>query len=87
MEVPLLEFFEEIAAWIQPLPESEMRIPCRPNAEVVREGMHKHRCHNCGTTWKHSNLLPLLATPKENKIAHSCPKCGTEEWFKYGLFC
>lgn len=48
--------------------------------------MHKHQCPECRCVWQHER--PALGAPDEchtrfNDVAHDCPKCGTEETFKY----
>ncbi len=52
------------------------RIPIDADDEVSA-GEHKHKCSNCGNAWKHSNKN--LGDVK----AHTCSKCGEEEWDKY----
>lgn len=42
----------------------------------VQHGEHKHQCPACATTWKHSDNY------FGNVEAHSCPRCGTEQWDK-----
>ena len=38
---------------------------------------HGHRCDSCGTTWKHLGAFNV-GSPE----AHSCPNCGTVQWFE-----
>jgi hypothetical protein len=43
-----------------------------------------HKCHRCNTAWTHGNDLPdAQLTDAEFHMAHSCPRCGNEETFKY----
>lgn len=40
---------------------------------------HKHKCPNpqCGHVWEHGREAA------GSQKAHECPKCGTEQWWKY----
>lgn len=39
--------------------------------------MHKHKCSSCGTIWQHSDSCG------DDDLAHSCPRCGIQQWDKY----
>lgn len=41
------------------------------------EGTHKHKCQTCGNVWEHENACV------NNKPAHTCRECGSEQWWKY----
>ena len=41
---------------------------------------HGHRCDSCGTTWKHLGAFNV-GSPE----AHSCPSCGTVQFWKDGV--
>lgn len=45
--------------------------------ECSRPDFHKHMCGECGTFWEHSDQCG------GDVPAHECPRCGTEEWYKY----
>lgn len=40
-------------------------------------GFHRHKCDKCGYVWEHAN------TCVNNTALHTCPGCGTEEWYWY----
>jgi hypothetical protein len=63
----------------------QLAIPCAPTEEVVSQGMHKHRCSVCSTTWKHDNNMTGASYEQFCK-AHSCPTCGAYETEKFGEF-
>lgn len=47
------------------------------NDETLEEiKYHTHKCV-CGNIWRHSNFQ------YGNVKAHTCDKCGKEEWFVY----
>lgn len=41
---------------------------------------HQHKCSDpyCGTVWQHDGR-----ESKGNANAHTCPKCGTEQWNRH----
>ncbi len=41
------------------------------------KGFHRHKCRKCGYIWEHGN------TCVNDEKAHTCSKCGTEEWYWY----
>lgn len=48
-------------------------------------GTHRHKCE-CGFIWEHENncsMQIMKAGGKDNKQAHTCRKCGREQWQKY----
>lgn len=59
----------------------ELRQPCSPT-DVIDEA-HKHQCDSCGTTWAHTDHLNAMgATREEYELAHTCPNCGEEQYYK-----
>lgn len=46
---------------------------------------HKHKCPNqsCNYIWEHEDECADLQSEAEATLAHTCPKCGREQWFKY----
>ena len=38
-------------------------------------GRHTHLCSNCGHIWEHG------AEARGDEAAHTCEKCGTEDWW------
>ena len=51
---------------------------CRFSNYCIADGTHIHQCEKCGTTWQH----PQPPEDISNIKAHTCPKCGEEEWYK-----
>lgn len=49
--------------------------------KLLSLGAHKHTCCKCNSTWEHSNACALLPEELMN-LAHTCPKCGTEQLYK-----
>lgn len=45
---------------------------------------HAHRCPNttCGFVWKHGPLFQANISFIEHEDAHSCPKCGVQQFMK-----
>ncbi len=78
-----------IAALFGPGPEDLARInsgqvdptlrkPCGYSEPVHGTGYHKHTCQ-CGTSWKHDDLLPAICpTEAMFQEAHTCPSCGLD---------
>lgn len=59
-----------------------LRHPCTPTTQTG-EQFHKHQCPNCGETWAHLDALPELGLPRNLfDEAHTCPTCGTKQYFK-----
>ena len=46
-------------------------------AAIDPDGSHKHKCNHCQHVWEHSNQCA------GDKQAHTCQKCGEEQWYKY----
>lgn len=44
---------------------------------IVPEGYHLHKCDGCSCIWEHSDKMG------GDQKAHTCPKCGAEQWRKY----
>ena len=64
-------------------PQDELWTICDPDSPVP-SGEHMHKCHRCNTAWTHGNDLPdSPLTTAEFHMAHSCPRCGNEETYKY----
>jgi len=47
------------------------------------DGLHKHKCKKCGYIWQHENSCGGPDTDKRAVKAHTCVKCGEEQWWKY----
>lgn len=59
-----------------------LRVPCSPSTQVG-EMFHKHECPKCKHQWAHLDLLPHLGLAHEDfNVAHTCEKCGTEQFDK-----
>jgi predicted nucleic-acid-binding Zn-ribbon protein len=43
---------------------------------------HKHKCSKCGVVWEH-DLAKIRREKHTLKKAHTCPKCGTEQYEQY----
>lgn len=44
--------------------------------EVEYEGIHEHKCVQCGHTWKHG------FQHEDRAAAHTCSECGAEEQYQ-----
>lgn len=42
---------------------------------------HAHVCEDCNVVWFHDPLDAAMRDPMVHALAHSCPKCGAEEYF------
>lgn len=40
---------------------------------------HTHRCDACGSTWAHAGAML-----RDRVSAHTCPGCGSEQWWRLG---
>lgn len=40
--------------------------------------IHYHKCPKCAHIWKHRGIIAMWQSK-----SHSCPKCGTEEYWKF----
>ena len=69
--------FQALLDSLPPVPLSILREPCLPDEVTLNNGLHVHRCQ-CGTAWKHDDLLPIFCTSEEFSTAHTCPACGSE---------
>lgn len=52
-------------------------------AETTPVGFHSHRCPSCGHTWCHADDVPVRSSFVQNRKAHTCAKCGTEQYWKF----
>lgn len=49
---------------------------------------HYHKCLKCKTVWKHDDDCGFDQPSLEEvhiarQLAHTCPKCGRQQWMKY----
>lgn len=63
-------------------PKLELWTICDP-ADPIPAGQHLHKCSDCGTTWRHGNDIPGVTTEAQFEEAHSCPRCGKYETYKF----
>lgn len=75
-----LERFERTQS-LSPVGPMALRVECHADDQCA-VGEHKHQCGDCGTTWKHDDVVALATTHEDFWTAHSCPKCGTRETMK-----
>jgi hypothetical protein len=41
--------------------------------------VHRHTCCACGSTWAHAGAML-----RDRVSAHTCPGCGSEQWWRLG---
>lgn len=59
-----------------------LRVPCQLHTDVGLH-FHKHECPACKHVWAHIDALPELGLPEaEFAEAHTCEKCGHEQYDK-----
>jgi hypothetical protein len=83
----IMDFMSFLCA-LCPLPtvsvlNGQTRVLCQADEDVRGTGVHKHKCDDCGTVWKHGDEL-LLASHEQFVEGHTCPKCGSEQRMKFG---